>query len=259
MLMSIEGLITKSINIGDNNRLISILTKSQGIIYAFVNNCKKISSKMLAGTEVFSYCGFVLFKNKEKYCVNEIQVIKQFPQIRQDINRLSLSCYFLELFNELACEGQPSEDYLRLLLNSLYILDKNKKDITTIKSVTELRVVSIAGYLPDLICCSECKSFDNKNVFFFSMSGKLRCINCENKINKKNNNISIIKDIRISSGVLFAMRHIIYTDISKIFSFKISSNDLLILSKLSEDYLLSKTDLNLSSLSYFKQISKYQY
>lgn len=253
MLMSIEGLVTKSINIGDNNKLISILTKTQGVIYAFINNCKKINSKNLAGTEIFSYCNFIIFKNKEKYCVNEIQVIKQFPEIRQDINRLSLGCYFLELFNELVCENQPSEDYLRLLLNSLYVLDKNKKDIIIIKSVTELRVVSIAGYLPNLVCCSKCKSLENKkNFFLFSMSGELECSSCASKINQDNNINN--KNIKISNGVLFAMRHIIYSDISKIFSFSISDDDLLILSKLSENYLLSKTDLNLSSLSYLKNI-----
>ena len=252
MLMSIEGLVTKSINVGDNNKLISILTKNQGVIYAFINNCKKINSKMLAGSEIFSYCNFIIFKNKEKYSVNEIQVIKQFPKIRQDINKLSLSCYFLELFNEIVCENQPSEDYLRLLLNSLYVLDENKKNIIIIKSVTELRAISIAGYLPDLVCCSECKSLENNKKFFlFSMSGNIICNTCENKIDKTNNNI-----IKISNGVLFAMRHIIYSEISKIFSFNISSEDLLVLSNLSEKYLLSKTDLNLSSLNYLNKILK---
>lgn len=256
MLMSIQGLITKSIAIGENNKLIYILTKNQGTICAFVNNCKKFSSKMLAGLEIFSYCEFIIFKNKEKYSVNEIQVIKQFSKIRQDINKLSLGCYFLELFNELVCDGQTSEDYLRLLLNSLYVLDNNKKDIITVKCVTELRLVSIAGYLPDLICCCECNSNDKQIDFFFLMTGKLLCSLCKNK-----NKIKIIdnknKIIKISSGVLFAMRHIIYSDMSKIFSFKISDQDLLILSKISEKYLLSKTDLALSTLRYFNKILKY--
>ena len=60
MLITVEGVVTKAINIGENDKLIAVLTKDRGLIYAFINNCKKIQSRMLAASEICSYCKFVL-------------------------------------------------------------------------------------------------------------------------------------------------------------------------------------------------------
>ena len=280
MLISTEGLVIKSINISDKNKLIAILTKDIGIVYAFVNNCKKLNSKLIAASELLTYCQFVLFKNKEKYSVNEATVLKQFPSIRGDVVKLSLCHYFFELVNELVGQSECSDSYLRLLLNSLYILDQDKRDVLTVKSVAELKLISFSGYMPNLICCSECLSSDsthsntnnqsnnksnnqqntdNKNLnnkkIFFSLAGDLICQKClaknSNLNNKFNNNTKLIA---ISHGVLSAMRYVIYSDISKIFSFKISEEDLEQLSKITQSYLLFQTNLNLPSLKYFNNI-----
>lgn len=247
MLISTDGIVTKTINIGDNNKLLAILTRDQGVIYAFVNNCKKMNSKLLAASEILCYCRFVIFKNKEKYSINEAQLLKQFPNIRQDVEKLSIGCYMAQLVNELAGEGQCSEEYLRLILNSLYLLNENKKNILLIKSVVELKIAAIAGYMPNLICCSQCSSTNSSAGFVFLMSGELVCKKCFNGSNDATN-------IFLSSGVLKAMRHIIYSDISKIYSFTLSNEDILILYKLTQNYLLYKTDLNLSTLKYLTAI-----
>lgn len=250
MLITIEGLVTKSMNIGDNNKLISVLTKDRGIIYAFINNCKKMDSKILAASELLSYCQFILFKNKEKYTVNEAQVLKQFKGIRADIVKLALGCYFIELIHEISGEGQVSEDYLRLILNSLYVLDSDKRDILTVKAVTELKIVSIAGYMPNLVCCQKCLTTDFKDGVLFLMSGELICNKCRVQ--------GETKGVLISQGVLSAMRYIIYSDISKIYSFKLSQEDINLLSKIAQDYLLFKTELNLSKLKYFNKIMSFE-
>lgn len=247
MLILTEGIITKTINIGDNNKLLTILTRDQGIIYAFLNNCKKINSKTLAASEMLCYCKFVIFKNKEKYSINEVQLLKQFTNIRQDVEKLSMGCYMAQLVNELAGEVQYSEEYLRLILNSLYVLDENKKDILLIKSVVELKIAAISGYMPNLICCSKCSSTCSSSGFVFLMSGELVCKKCFNNGNYTTGTF-------ITLGVLKAMRHIIYSNVSKIYSFTLSSEDTLILYKLTENYLLYKTDLNLSTLKYLTTI-----
>ena len=248
MLITIEGLITKEIKIGENNKLVAILTKNQGIIYAFINNNKKTNNNLLIASEISSYGQFVIFKYKEKYTINEAHIINKFPNIRKDIEKLSLCCYLLQLANELIKEEQTTEEYLRLLLNSLYLLDSNKKELDIIKAVTELKMITIAGYMPNLLYCSRCLSGDDNKQYFFLMSGEIRCKDC--------NIDSKIKSISLSKGVLYAMRYIIYSDISKIYSFKLNIKDKVILSQITEEYLLFKTDLDLSTLKYFNNIIK---
>lgn len=246
MLITVEGVVTKAINIGENDKLIAVLTKDRGLIYAFINNCKQIKSKMLAASEICSYCKFVLFKNKEKYTVNEVQILSQFSNIRLDVNKLALSCYLLQIVNEVVGENQTSDEYLRLILNSLYVLDNNKKNLTVVKSVFELKVASIAGYMPNLTSCYKCGTNLANQFYYFILSGEIVCEKCHKDVS--------VKYFKMTYGVFSAMKYIIYSDASKIFSFNLSDDDAKILYDIAENYLLFKTEINFSKLKYFNQL-----
>lgn len=251
MLISTQGLITKSINIGENNKLISILTKDHGLISAFLNNCNKLNSKLLAASNIFSYCNFILFKYKGKFSVNEVHCLKNFKNISSDLQKFSLSCYLLQLFNEIAIEEPQNNGFLRLLLNALFLLDQNKRDILTVKSVTELKLASIAGFMPNLVCCSNCLDTLKPNKYWFLISGELICNHCFN--NNK------IQSFPVTTGVLFALRFITFSNISHTFSFKINNQDKLILASITQEYLLFKTGLNLDTLKYFHDVTNNLY
>lgn len=246
MLITVEGVVTKAINIGENDKLIAVLTKERGLIYAFINNCKQIKSKMLAASEICSYCKFVLFKNKEKYTVNEVQILNQFSNIRLDVNKLALGCYLLQIVNEVVGENQTSDEYLRLILNSLYVLDNNKKNLTVVKSIFELKVASIAGYMPNLTSCYKCGTNLANQFYYFILSGEIVCEKCHNDVS--------VKYFKMTHGVFSAMKYIIYSDISKIFSFNLSDDDAKKLYDIAENYLLFKTEINFSTLKYFNQL-----
>jgi DNA repair protein RecO (recombination protein O) len=66
--------------------------------------------------------------------------------VRQDIEKLSLAAYLCELLAQLATQNENANDFLRLMLNSLYLLEKDKRTVDFIKPLFELRCLSIAGY-----------------------------------------------------------------------------------------------------------------
>lgn len=250
MLISAEGIVTKSITMRENDSLIAILTKDYGLIHAFINNSRQLKSKLLAATELGSHCIFTLYVKGEKYTVREAQVLNQFSNMRADITRLSLCCYILQAAGKLASEGEFSESYLRLVLCSLYVLNKKQKDPLLIKGIFDLKAASISGYMPSLVCCSCCSDQDINKPYRFLISGEIICEECF-----KIEGGASAKSFKISSGVLLAMRHIIYSDISKIFSFVLSDEtDIASLSKLASEYFMYKTDLHLPSSTFFSHI-----
>ena len=68
-------------------------------------------------------------------------------------------------------------ELLRLLLNTLHLLCKGTKPLVQIKAVFELRALSISGYMPNILACANCGTYETP-VMYFDVDGG--CIYCEN-------------------------------------------------------------------------------
>ena len=60
MQITTDALVIKVSDVGENDRLITLLTKDYGVLKAFASQAKKIKSKYYAGTALFSYSRFIL-------------------------------------------------------------------------------------------------------------------------------------------------------------------------------------------------------
>ena len=118
-------------------------------------------------------------------------------------------------------------------------------DEALLKAVFELRILSLSGYTPDLVACNDCGEFD-KDIFYFNYNEGI--ISCEECIYDKNATAILDRTL------LSAMRHIIYCDFEKLFSFKIPQEYALRLSKITEKYLLSQTEQRFSTLDFYNSI-----
>ena len=97
-----------------------------------------------------------LFGNRGKWTVNEASVIEGFDGLRTDLEAFALGAYFAECLEALAVEDQPDAELLQLGLNSLYALSHRLCAPEKIKAAFELRLMSLAGYEPDLTACAAC-------------------------------------------------------------------------------------------------------
>lgn len=89
-----------------------------------------------------------------------------FYELRLDIEKLALAQYFCELMINIVPEGAETVPYLRLILNSLYFVANGKRPMPLIKAVFELRLLSLAGFMPNLVCCDKCKIYESKIMYF---------------------------------------------------------------------------------------------
>ena len=175
--MNIEtsGLVIKEQNIGESDRLITVLTADHGLIRAFVKRGKSIKSNMLSSTQLLSYSDFIFYQGRNSYTVTSAMAKNIFFDLRNDIDAMSTAFYLAELFGEMAPEGADSEPLLKLLLNSLYLLSEHKRDFRLIKSVAELRGLADTGYLPNLVACQECGTYETPLMYFNAKDGTLYC------------------------------------------------------------------------------------
>lgn len=244
MQLTTKGLIIKVMDIKENDRLITILTADFGLIRAFATSAKKSSNKNHNSTTLFCYCDFLLNKSGDIYKVKEANLISSFFKLSSDIVNLSLAQYFCELAGVMAPEDTNATEHLRLTLNSLNFLCEAEKDINLLKALFELRILTISGFMPDLTACSCCGKFEDDIMCFYYEDGSILCNEC-----KEEGKFSYI-----DKTLLSALRHIVYADFSRLFSFTVPKEHAVKLSKITEEYLLFQTDRNYKTLNFFKSI-----
>lgn len=245
MQLKTDGLILAEKSISDNDRLVTILTRQHGVIRAFARGTKNSKNKNFAGSQLLCYSELVIYRGRDKYIINEATLKNSFWKIRNGIEKLALAQYFCELITIFVDENIESQNILRLILNSIYYLEKNLANNRIIKSVFEMRLLAMLGYMPDLLGCACCNDFKPNKLFFSFSNNQLLCDKCLPPY---------VNALELSSGLLAALRYCIYADFSKMFSFSINDTNLSKLNKITESYLLSYTDKPLYSLDFYKRL-----
>ena len=238
-----KGLVIREQTVGESDKLITVLTADYGLIKAFVRKAKTIKSQNLSATSLFAYSEFSLYRSREAYVVDNATPIEVFFDLRGDIQTLSLAQYFAQATYFMASEEQPAPEMLRLLLNSLHLLCKGEKSHMLIKSAFEFRLMTLSGYMPDILACYRCGEYETDIMYFDIDEGCIYCKDCY-----RNN------AIEVPLTVIKAIRFICLVDMGKVFSFNISESNMNLLSSISEKYLLSRIDTKLTTLDFYKAI-----
>ena len=193
------------------------------------------------------YADFTITKTAKGICIIKESTAKDvFFSLRSDIIRLSLAQYFAELASELAPREEEADEFLSLLLNAVYLVSDSKKPLGLIKAATELRLLSLSGYMPSLVGCAACGTFETPEMRFCPMTGKLYCSDC----------VPQEASVPVPASVVHAMRHICLTDPGKMFSFRLSDDNLLLLVDLSERYLHAMTGKRFATLQFYKTMTR---
>ena len=246
VLVNSEGLIINQKSIGDLDRLVTVLTLDEGLIRAFVKGAKSLKSKNAAATQLFCYSRLLIYKGRDKYIINEAELKEMFFDLRADVEKLSLAQYFCELIMAINPGSTDSKPILKLILNALYFLSKGKINHKLLKPIVEMRLMSICGFMPNLVCCDNCGDYEADIMMFEPNKGTICCKKCAVKS----------KDISFSlhKGTITAMRHTIYADIKKLFYFKISNDNIDEFSTVAENYVKIKLERNFKTLDFYHQI-----
>ena len=246
MNIKTDGIILRETMTGEQDRLVTVLTRSNGIIKAFVNGARNPKSKNVSSTGLLCYSDFMISKSqKGVYVIKEATAKELFFSLREDITNLSLAQYFAELTYELSPREEDSSEFLSLILNSLYLLSKGRRSRKIIKSVIELRMLSIAGYMPEIGYCQNCGAYESDVMYFSTYTGELYCDLCK----------GTQKLTRLGLGTVAAMRHICLSDNDKIFNFKLPDDALEALSQVTEKYLINITSRKYKTLAFYKTMA----
>ncbi len=241
MKTSTKGLVIREQTIGESDRLVTLLTADYGLVRAFVRGAKQMKNRLASSTSLFAYSEFSLYRSRDAFVVDNASPIEVFFDLRLDIVKLALAQYFSQLAYELGEEEQPSKEMLSVMLNALHLLCNSSKDIRIIKCAVEFRLMSLGGYMPSILACANCATYETDLMYFDTLDGQIYCENCGKT-----------GATPCPKNVITAIRFICLTEPKKIFSFSLSEDNIMLLSSISEKYILSNLQRNLQTLSFYK-------
>ena len=258
MHTEVKGLVLRTVDLKESDRLITIFTEEQGIVTALAKGARSLKSRKMSSTQQFCYSSFILYGQSDKYWVKEASLIESFFGIRNSIEGLALAAYIVELLADVGVEDKEV-DLLRLALNSLYAISQEKYDLNKIKAVFEMRAMSILGFMPEVLACHTCGRRDGE-FFFDIMAGAIECLDCHKRCVASHSTLSEEHEGHIvsilSEGAKTAMCYAIYSPLEKMFSFNISDEDMSLLSGATERYVINHLERNYKTLDFYNEVKR---
>ena len=238
------GLVLRATKTGEADRALLLLTPD-GLVSAMAKGALRLKSRLFSGTGLFCYSEFTLFEGKTMFVVDEAEVRQVFWGIHESVEHMALAMYFAELASTLSPTGQEAEAQLRLLLNSLYLLSEGRRAPRLVKAVYELRAMTLAGFMPDLVACADCVKYEGGAFCFDARKGRLYCGECAAKRELECN---------LDPAALAAMRHIVFSGDDKLFSFSLAEHSTQLLGAVTGRWALYCVDRPLRSLDFLNTV-----
>lgn len=270
MLITVNGLITRSYPSGDHDRVIHMITEDRGRLAVMVKggNSKR-GGQSAACTQLFTYGNYELYSNGggDLFWYRGGSVVHSFYNLTSDLPRMALAAYLCDVATEFTDKdmvGEETSALLRMLLNSLYTLDRGTRPPAIVKGVFELRSAAEMGYRPNLVGCADCGQGYPDEAYFDIMNGCMICADCQTKRNRLGGRIVAAEEelgerriiCPISSSVLAALRYALAAPDQKIFSFSLSdSEEERSFGRAAETFLLNHLERDFETLAFYRSVS----
>lgn len=179
-LFETEAIVLKSYNLAEADKIVILLTQSNGIIRGVAKGAKRLKSRFGGGLEPFTIVRLSYFQKEEKELVSirQIDLIKSYFQIASEPACLQRFAYLAELLIEFSPPHNPDENLFRM---ARVCLGAASNDLQALESITlyfELWMLRLGGYLPSWNSCSLCnRQLKNERAGLQSNS-QLICLQC---------------------------------------------------------------------------------
>lgn len=245
-LIQTEGFILNSKNVGDADRLITLLTIDKGVVNLFAHNVRYAKSSLGGSLQPFARVE-AGFTEGRSYSLRQCTVIEAFRQLREDLIRMSYAAVVAELIIQLWPEGEGDRLLYELTGQTFKLLGEKNPRLVALAASWQL--LSMAGFAPELTVCVHCGQviappLPTDFSRFAVSSGGLACARC-----------ATAEASEITPTALALLNKLIVLDLANPVPFTVVGSDLTQVEKIFLDYLLCHSGKPLKSLAFIHSIA----
>jgi len=241
----VKGIVLRCVDTKESDKILTVLTADMGRIPVVAKGARSRRSKVTAASQLLAYSELVLSESHGWQYLAEASTIELFDGVRQDVELLSLAAYFCELTDAVSYESGEAGEILRLLLNALYALGTLERPPELVRASFEMKLMALIGFEPLLDSCAVCGDVEPAQPVLDLVGGVLRCRGC---------GMGEGKGLSLTPGALAAMRHVLYGDPRRLYSFTLAQEDQKYFSCAAEGYVRAMTERDFKTLDFYKSL-----
>lgn len=207
--IAVTGMVLRCEPIGEYDRRVVLLTKERGKISAFARSARKPNSALVGVTSPFTFGKFTLYEGRTSYTMMSASVSNYFEELRTDVEGAYYGFYFLDFAGYYTREANDETQVLKLLYQTLRALSNPRIPNRLVRSIYELKIVSINGEGPQMSQCIVCGDTEKEKVFSVRKGGLL-CEKCAG---------SVSDGRKLLPSTLYTMQYIVLSPVEKLYCF----------------------------------------
>ncbi|MFC6332437.1 DNA repair protein RecO [Paenibacillus septentrionalis] len=173
MLYRVEGIVVRTVDYGENHKIVTLITNNSGKVGVLVRGARKVRSKHASLAQPFTYGEYNFIKNTGLGTLQHGELIASNHLLRADLDITAHASYVAELMDR----GIQDEEVGLLHFEQLKACFSGMaegKDVVVLTSIFEMRVLIMSGYSPIVEECIHC----GNHVGPFKLSGYAGGILC---------------------------------------------------------------------------------
>ena len=165
--------------LGEADRIITLLTRSQGRVRAVAKGVRRTTSRWGSRLEPFTHVDLQLAEGRNLDVITQAETIAPFgATLGADYERYTAGTAMLETAERLIVEDkQPSLQQFLLLVGGLRALTGDDKGPGQVLDSYLLRSLAVAGYAPSFDDCARCGA-QGPHRWFNPSAGGIICNDC---------------------------------------------------------------------------------
>jgi len=179
LLYRVEGIIIRSMDYGEGNKIVTLLTRTHGKAGVMIRGAKKPKSRHGSLAQPFTCGEFTYFKTSGLGTLNHGEIMASHHLLREDLILAAHASYVCELVDR-ALQDEDAGTYIYEQLKAYLRALEEGKDPAVCTHLFEMKILQAAGYAPELALCVSCGRDYGPFAFSARMGGVL-CPQCRTK------------------------------------------------------------------------------
>jgi len=149
-----QGIVLRTIKLGEADRIVTLLTPGHGKIRAVAKGIRKPTSRFGARLEPTSHAAVQCYRGRELDIITQVETIDTHRALREHYGCLTHAVSMLEAVDQVAQEHEPNPALYRMLTGALRALAELQNPMVT--SAFFWKLLSLEGIHPMLDGCARC-------------------------------------------------------------------------------------------------------
>lgn len=174
-----EGIVLRVRDFNEADRIITVLSGSEGKFEAVARGARRPRSSMAGMTQLFMQADMLVFRGRNLDTLSSADVVNANSRMRSDLYSMAYGSYIAELTDAMTGEREHNEELYSLVSATFNALETDVAPPEIVALGFEMKFMSVIGFKPELRSCVSCGVPEVQTIWFGPEAGGLLCDACK--------------------------------------------------------------------------------